>query len=440
MSTQSLLSIGEKIKALRKKLDITQTQLAYKACHRSFISKLERDKETLTPSAAIKLSNNFNHFFKCKNMPDRISAADLLRDERLFFIENTLKQMKKTKNIKKFKLLLTQVETVALSCNAQCKALSDIYYLAYKRFMKINDLHNAELYLVKYLQMQIAVKDNKTKDTLFKLLKLLKELKEYRKMLFVIAFVNVSKCTNQEARMLEFYLAEACENSYKETVNISLYTIADLEKQNLTVLEYAKLNLIKGDCLDVRGEYKSAKDVYENILSNLYSLPDNLHIEYAIKSYLRISKLYFENSSFEDALSYLSKAFEVYTKNELRCSPDSQVGIFFAALNVYTALNDLSKSLIYFFKILSFYESHVIDESIIINSFSTFEKYCISHKLADTIIKVVDAAEAQVKSKHIHDGKILIGLINLMSFFEDIKDKDKYSYVFKKIKSISKIL
>lgn len=76
-----VLSVGKRLKKLRKELKIRQEEITGNQITRNLISIIENDKTNLTPKVAEVISSQINMICKERGLSFRISAEDLLKTE-----------------------------------------------------------------------------------------------------------------------------------------------------------------------------------------------------------------------------------------------------------------------------------------------------------------------------------------------------------------------
>lgn len=81
METIRILSPGERIKSLRKKLGIKQEELAGKKFSKNYISMFENNKRNINPINATYLADRINYISKEKDIDIYITASYLLKTE-----------------------------------------------------------------------------------------------------------------------------------------------------------------------------------------------------------------------------------------------------------------------------------------------------------------------------------------------------------------------
>jgi transcriptional regulator with XRE-family HTH domain len=80
MESFEILSQGEKIKRIRKSLNLKQFQIVGEDVTRNLISAIENDKANLTPKVAKIVASNINTYCKENNIPFQVSEEYLLED------------------------------------------------------------------------------------------------------------------------------------------------------------------------------------------------------------------------------------------------------------------------------------------------------------------------------------------------------------------------
>jgi len=80
MKISEILTPGEKVKRLRKQLNIKQHEITGDKITRNLISAIENGKATLTSSVADIISNNINNISRERGLNISISSSYLLED------------------------------------------------------------------------------------------------------------------------------------------------------------------------------------------------------------------------------------------------------------------------------------------------------------------------------------------------------------------------
>ncbi|RKD31189.1 helix-turn-helix domain-containing protein [Thermohalobacter berrensis] len=82
MEEIKILSQGERLKKIRKTLNLSQEELAGEKFSKNYISMFENDKRRISPINAIYLTQQINNFAKKKNKNIHITTTYLLKTEK----------------------------------------------------------------------------------------------------------------------------------------------------------------------------------------------------------------------------------------------------------------------------------------------------------------------------------------------------------------------
>lgn len=329
------LTPEEKISYLRKKYDITQSELSSVEIKRQFIGMIEIGKRSLTKNTAEIISKNFNEILKKRKIEEKITTAYLLETKE----EQALKKL--------YEVLENQ--------NMRNDIEIEIY------FLELEDLKRKELSFL-LGKFYFDLKEIELSKKYFEIaLYLYKPLENIGILLYlsrIYYYLNQFKETVDLIKSHTFSLIKnPTDNNLKILYNYgySLYKIDEIES-SIEILKKL-LKLCKSEDLSFK---------IKNILAIIYYLKLNRY-----KQALKIYKEIFENSNQENRLviygNYLEmwlslkkeveiekviEEIEIFLKN-YKTSPEHLFKIYVLIGKSYTELNLKREANAYYIKALN---------------------------------------------------------------------------------------
>ena len=324
-----ILSLGEKIKTLRKSKDMTLKELAGDRITAAQISHIERDKShtsyELLEYIAERLDVTTDYLLETKEMQAKKITDNLIMQSEIFIKNNNIEKAKESvnkaveiciehsisENYARGHFLLGEIN---LKQNNKGEAVSQFEKAVYY-FIKSND--NENVFRCYYNIGDIYIKEEFYKGALLQLEIALRILKNtsiedtsiYKDIYSSLAFCSIKiKDTNKT----EKYIAEVEELEVKEDKG---------EKIDLLMLKANELfNL---------GQFDKSKQYFSRIL-DLINKGEVREIR--IDYYLRICETYKEMKDYENLSKYSKKIYEMKQKDEDEYMVESIFNIIYSCI------------------------------------------------------------------------------------------------------------
>lgn len=336
----NILSLGEKLKKLRKEKNMTLKELAGERITAAQISHIERDKShtsyELLDYLAQKLDVSIDYLLETKEMQARKITDNLILQSEVFIrcgeLENAEIQIKKTLDIcKEYNLLHNHGKCNFLLAEINLKKQSNNdavinYEKALYFFIKNNDDENV---FKCYLNIgKIYMKDEFYKgainhfdfaeDVLDK--SNIEDMNIYKDLYSKIAYCHIK--LNNPNKSLE----------YIEKIN-------SIDSKN-NVKEELNIIMLRGNNFLSMGKYEEAKECFKRTLEILDKEDNRVGIA---DVYLTISDIYKNIGDPEKALEYSHKVYDI-TKNE---EDEYMMKGLFKIIESYIEIGEYDKAKIY---------------------------------------------------------------------------------------------
>lgn len=335
-----ILSLGEKIKKLRKEKNLTLKELAGERITAAQISHIERDKshtsQELLDYLSQKLDVSVDYLQETKEMQARKLTDGLIMQSEIYIkygelekakeeidkIMNICKEYKLVDNYGKSNFLLATINLKEDDYNSAITNFEKSLYL----FIKTNDKEN----IVKcYIQTgKIYIKEKFYKGSLNQFQFAEDQLKDINledTNIYKELYSNISYCyrkLNQNEKALE----------YAERIKKLEGRIDTKEETDIYVLKAH--NFLE------TGKYEDAKEYYKKAL-NILHIEDN-KTELA-NVYLTLCKVYLSLNDMDSFLEYSNKAYQMKREDEDECT----INCIFNMVKAYIELKDFENAIRY---------------------------------------------------------------------------------------------
>lgn len=329
------LTPEEKISYLRKKYDITQSELSSVEIKRQFIGMIEIGKRSLTKNTAEIISKNFNEILKKRKIEEKITTAYLLETKE----EQALKKLYKILENQNMK---NDIEIEICFLELEDLKRKELSFLLGKFYFDLKEIELSKKYF------EIA-------------LYLYKPLENIEILLYLSRIYYYLNQFKETVDLIKNYIFSLIKNPTEDNLKIlynygySLYKIDEIES-SIEILKKL-LKLCKTEDLSFK---------VKNMLAVIYYLKLNKH-----KLALKIYKEIFENSNQENRLviygNYLEmwlslkkeieiekviEEIEIFLKN-YQTSPDHLFKIYVLIGKCYAELNLEKEANAYYVKALN---------------------------------------------------------------------------------------
>lgn len=349
-----ILSVGQKLKKIRKYLHANQEDITGGKITRSLISYIENDKTKLTYDTAMILAEELCKFAKKKKINFNVDAEYLLEseveqlDKYLSKAIVNLNDISNQNNCEKFERELEKIETLLASRDIPDKELimytlsSDFYY-SQKDYIK-SYFHN-----VKALENAIKCKDTiKMVEIILKLGYCEMKLENYAQ---AINFNNYAIVILKGNKLEQKHLMNRADFnnalSYKklEEYDKCLAILDNLEEQISSFSANQKIDILtlRGNCYSNKGQTHTARKAYQEII-NLSEMYQNL--EALATVYINISDSFYKDGNIYESIDYDIKCLDIREKIKSSLVFES----FYSLGKKYLKINELELSVKYLAK------------------------------------------------------------------------------------------
>lgn len=421
MGNYEILSIGDKLKALRKKYNLTQSDLSRNKICRNLISEIENNKANLTVSTAKIIIDNLNTISKEKGITLDINLSYLMSDEKTqakkifnkYIDELTLL---KENNNSNFCAKLNEAEKFIIDWNFNDKK-AIIFEIAGDYFNNVKIFYKSCIYYEKVLSLIEYTDDNTT------MVNILKKL----------STVYFNMCKYDYSIKYSQFALDHVENISKKLfytfiLNISLchiklnnYNIAlkNLELIDETAKElnphlYYKALTLKASCFQGLKCYKKSLCIYQDLIN---ATNKNNYLEYIFLS-INISKIYIilnENALAEKYVDESINNIKYVTNKNINLSY-----IFFSIGKIYMSLHQIKNSEIYYLKAL-YYAKQNMNYDLINSIFSKLINIYKFTRNTEKIESLTDDFFILASNENYLDFEIIHDLIDFCLSINNIK-------------------
>ncbi|MCR3760031.1 helix-turn-helix domain-containing protein [Clostridium felsineum] len=370
MDTYEIMSIGDKLKNLRKKYNLSQDDLAGNQITRNLISQIEHNKANLTKSSAKIMLTNLKKICDKKNTEVEEDIDYLLEDERSQANKVLDRYIRELKDLTVYRdgaflSKLSEIEEFLAKWDIKDKKIT-IFEMAGDYYSNIRDFYNSSMYYEKAKAiMDGDIHNEDMLSVLRKLSMIYYYMGKYEEDIKCCDFaINHFKDMSEEYYCIFIYNKSSCYMNLKQhdvaleglkeieylTKKISMDKYYDVCIQIATCLaelgEYDESLIVYNKILDYVGEKKYEKHimVFINvveiymILGNDEKIKENLNLIFETKKHLNENFVYLPETYFqigkigknlkdlklaeeyyEQALTYAKKNMRYYVEADILC-------------------------------------------------------------------------------------------------------------------------
>lgn len=316
---EKILPVAQKIKTIRKSLDLRQEELTNGTISRSLISYIENGKVELTKDTAKVIAECLQEVLNKKNIPYKIDADYLMRDNMTqadFLLDKHIKELQKYKDEKdevNFVSELRRIEDILEQWDLPQKRII-FYELAADFYYERNRLNDSYIYYIKCLENNIKLNDGHNyAKILTKIGRCCIKMRKYWQAIkyndYALAVLSSNKIEDDNLHkrcMFNTALAYRSLNCYDE----SLESIDKLEElyNDFTPTESLDILMLKGNCYRNKGDLETSERIYNKAL-DISKMEKKHHITSMI--YTNISALYVKRNDIERAIKYDKESLKI---------------------------------------------------------------------------------------------------------------------------------
>lgn len=423
MENFEILSQGEKLKRIRKSLNLKQFQIVGEDVTRNLISAIENDKANLTPKVAKIVANNINLFCQKNNIPfqvtedylleDITSQANVIADKYIEFI----KLNEKNSNFD-FYSAVKNVEDFFLKYNLPEKKLI-IYELFGDILISNFDYYKGYTYYIKALENCSKISDlSREIKILSNLSYTCMKLHKYNETIDYnqIALLYSNSLTKDLLFDFKFNNALAYKNLNRP--ESALIELTDLENlfQNINEDYRFQLVTLKANCYKELKQYKSAIDLHTFLLSITNNNTERSLI--IICNLLEIYSLLKDRKSTKKLLDKCSAFLSSYNKIE---DSEYTCQIYNEIANSYILIENFETARLYFDESIKYGKKRKntkVVSSVLISLFDIFNSYSNSSDMDDLKNEVLELLSLKIIG---FDELIVFKLID---YYNNINDSE----------------
>lgn len=314
-----ILSIPQKLKAIRKYLGLKQEDLTNGHISRSLISYIENGKVELTKETASIISNSIKKVLDDKNIPLEVDVEYLTSDERKqakLLIERHLIKLRELKNVKddvSFTELISKIEKILTKWELPDKRLV-AYELIGDMYYERSEFDESYIYYIKALEN--SIKENQIYKYAYILIKLGRTCIRSNKYLAAIKYNDEALSVLNAYKIEDDDLFKKClfnnALAYKSLKEYDKFikNIHELEMlyKDFTPKQSIDILTVKGSYYRRRGDFNKAEDAYNKGLK-LAKIHNKL--EDIAMLYVNMSILFEEKNELQKSINYVKESLKI---------------------------------------------------------------------------------------------------------------------------------
>ncbi|URZ17081.1 helix-turn-helix transcriptional regulator [Clostridium felsineum] len=355
MARYEIVSVGYKLKSLRKKYGVNQDDLAGSEITRNLISQIEHNKARLTRKSAEVMFKNLRVICSERNVEFNEDIEYLIEDEKTQAKKILDKYIDELKDLSLYKDIsfvnrLNEVEDFLVKWSFEDKKIS-IYTLAGDYFCSINDFYKSSIYYEKARSLiSLDMPENMVIPILRKLSMVYFYMGKYEYDIKCCEFaLDRFDDMNEEYTAIFLYNSALCYTKLKQ-YDKSLKRLEKLERIiEIGTEKYYRAMIHKAVCLQYQQRYDESLDIYNNILLHFAKERDYAN---SVIVMLNAAEIFIDESNIEKAMEYL-KTVEENMVNLDETHPKIP-NIYFELGSRYYGLKDLNNSKKYYLKALEY--------------------------------------------------------------------------------------
>ncbi len=429
-----VISVGKRLKSIRKQLGIRQDEITGDLVTRNMISMIETDKASLTPKVAQIVTDQINDICEKRGINFKISVEALMESEEDQIKNNAVKLIEEivagtfNLNDERNKLVVLEHET-KLAIDGEYDVAFSLDVACEDYFSEKNQYFEAYYYCKRSVDLSIhLIDDPRTFKAYNNISFYLLHLERYSEALY---YCNLS--------LEKFYKMEP-DDRYRVLMNKNIaasklgnYELsteiidAMLKIEGLNAFELNKAWISKANRLADYGDWEAAVEIYKHIYIELRTLPQKyLILSNLIDIYIKINDLEHLQEVMNQALSelqmddvsknffYLDKIFFKLSKAYLKLGQEDLFLEYNQKAYVCCAEQNLYKDL-----------KDVLEFKII---------YCCEKKnmvlINDVVNLLVELAEEKIVKR---EDNCVWQLMSYLVGMKDVKNLGKLTAYFSKI-------
>lgn len=392
---EEIYSPGEKIKNIRKSLNLKQVDIIDDTVTRNLISNIENNKNNLTKKTAKIIAGKINEHYKKNNVDKKLSVEYLLESKSFqatkkltAIIESFDPQIKKLdEKLFEIDYLSSIIENTKEKSDMLIK-LGDIL-LENKFYLK------AYTYFIKSLEILTTIDNSENLPFIYyKLGKVSVELKKYDQGIFFNKFaISMVEDKSETDSTIMLKLLYNLALGYKEVKNYDK-ALEILDKTNSYISfsnkeQKVMILILKGNLFVRKASYDEALECYNT--SKRLSENENLD-EFLALTYINFSALYTKTKEYQKALDYILLALPLQKTVDKKEVPliYYDIGELYRKLEKYElAKENLLKP------ILS--SEYIVEDELLIKIYVELLKVYIAQESFKDIYALISLVESKFK-------------------------------------------
>lgn len=421
-----ILTLGEKLKKIRKTIRATQEDIGGEELTKSYISAIENNKvPKISDAAANSIVKNVNKLITAKNINiEQITVEWLLENRESQAKRNVDKILIELSLLKLSRLDINTINLIeeVLLDYAYTNKDRELIYEKISILYKKKDISEAIFFNLKATELSFINKDfNKYVLLRLKLIGIYFSVSKFEEVIYkarlAIEIYNTYNLKIEEIKYIKFDLALA----YKETNNITkcLETLSEIKKKySYTSEQISRIKILEANCLMDKKMYNEAKKIYlEELEKNIYE-ENNINVATIYRFLARIAIKHNE----EKAEYYIAKALSISGLDEIEIANNS-----YYACKFYIHINKKQLVNKYFRDALTQLKQLQNDSKIEKLVYSVVSYYCNDQEN----LKIT---WENIRSANLNSEKLLKAFINIMKClakFDDYSAREVLVYIEK---------
>lgn len=350
MESYEILSPGEKIKRIRKNLNLKQFQIVGEDVTRNLISAIENDKANLTPKVAKIIASNINKFCKENNIPfkvteeylleDTITQANIIADKYIEFIKLNEKNPSFD-----FSNTVKNAEDFFLKYNLPEKKV--IVYELFGNILTSNfDYYKAYTYYIKSYENCTKISNTTSEiDILSKLSYICMKLNKYNEAIDYNQLALIHSSCLSANLLFSFKFNNALAYKKLNMLEEALNELTYLEKLFKDLDENYKFQALtlKANCYKELKQYKSAIDLHTSLL-----VATNNNVERSLIIICNLLEIYLLLKDRKNTKKLLDKCSNYLSSYKQTEDSEYTCQIYREIANSYLLIEDIELARLYF--------------------------------------------------------------------------------------------
>lgn len=392
---EEIYTPGEKIKKIRKSLNLKQIDIIDDTVTRNLISNIENNKNNLTKKTAKIIAGKINEHYRKNNIDKNLNVEYLLESKSFQATKKLTAIIERfDPKIKKLDEKLFEIDYLS-SIIENTKEKADMLMTIGDILLEEKYYLKAYTYFIKTLEILIVIEDIENLPFIYyKLGKVSVELKKYAQGIFFNKFAismlnqkNKADPTTILKLLYNLALGYKKVKNYDKALEIldetdSYIDFSNAEQKAMILILKGNLFIRKKSCNQALECYEASKKLSEN---------ENLD-EYLALTYINFSALYTKTKEYKKALDYLLLALplqKVVNKKDIPLIYHD-IGELYRKLEEY----DLAKDNLLKPILSSEYE---IEESLLIKIYIELLKVYIAKESFKDIYALISSVEIKFK-------------------------------------------